>query len=325
MRTISAFIQTERGHKVEKLLGGALFAGSMLFLSAVLIRGWFQIEPHLRQMNIRLLAAGQLCTIAALLIGDMMWSLVQAAFDLGFSWYEGIIIHLVSGITKYIPGYAWQYMSKAYLSRKRGASSKRITIAMLTELILLLAGGGIIAALWGWLALRFWRPLPIALPSCGWFVIGAAALLVAIFWNSAVARWSTGDHRLIRQGMLWASLVLSVIGWMAFATAAWLISRAIYPISVEDFPQHVVALVASGLVSLLVFVVPSGLGVREMTLAFMLQGALPFTIGVLVSVLIRLSVVLGELLSIVIVLCLGLHRLRIPGRKSEESEGKMAE
>jgi len=321
-RLVSDFTQTGRGRKMKKLVGTVILASSLLFLSAVLIQSWPQITPYLRRMDIRLLAAGQLCTIVALLLGGVMWSLIQAAFDLGFSWREGIALHLVSGITKYIPGYAWQYVSKAYLSQKRGASLKRITVAMLTEFVLLLTGGVITATPWGWLVLRFWHPLSLVLPSWGWPIVGTTALLVIATWNSMAARWGAGDHCQVRQGGLWAALGAAIGGWMALAAAAWLMSRALYPISADDFPQHVVALVVSGIAGLLAIVVPSGLGVREMTLALLLQGVLPLTIGIVVSILVRLSIVLGELIGIAVVLRLGWYRLRAPEREGKEGTGR---
>ncbi|RMF29429.1 MAG: hypothetical protein D6759_13860 [Chloroflexi bacterium] len=317
LRLVSDFTRTEQGRRLEKIVGTALLVGSLLFLSAILVRSWPQIAPYLGRMNGWLLVAGQACTLLALLLGGVMWSLIQAAFGLGFGWREGIVIHLVSGITKYIPGYAWQYMSKAYLSRKRGASPKRITMAMLTEFILLLAGGLIAAVPWGMLAPRLHRSLPLTLPLWGWPLIGVMALAVVTTWNATATRLVAGDHRRAGQGPLWSALGAAVVGWMAVAAAAWLMSRALYPVSLGDFPQHVIALVVSGIVSLLVIIVPSGLGVREMTLALLLTGTLPLTLGVMVSILVRLSVVLGELMGLGVVLRLGLYRLRAPERGEE--------
>lgn len=306
--------ERKREHRVEKFIGTALLTGSLLFPLAILVRNWSQVEPYLHQMDIKLLMAGQLCTFMALLLGGVMWTLIQTAFDLGFSWHEGIAIHLLSGITKYIPGYAWQYMSKAYLSRKRGASAKQITMAMLTEFILLLAGGGITVAPWGWLTLHFQHPIPLAFPAWGWSFVGAAMLLVAIAWNGTVTRWGINEHRQIRQRSLWAALGVAIIGWMTFAAAVWFMSRAVYSVAVNDFPQHVVALVVSSILGLLVIVVPNGLGVREMTLALLLQGAVPLALGIVVSLLVRFSVVLGEMIGMGAVLHLGLYRLHRTSR-----------
>ena len=74
-------------------------------------------------------------------------------------------------------------------------------------------------------------------------------------------------------------------------------SRSLYPVPLSAFPQHAVALVVSSIVGILVIVVPAGLGVREATLAWLLADTLPIEIGVIVSILIRLGIVVGELFA----------------------------
>jgi len=304
------FVRKASDRRLERMAGLALATGSLLFLVLVLAQSWTRIVPYLNRMNGWLLVAGQACTLLALLLGGVTWTLVQTALGLGFGWREGIIIHFLSGITKYVPGYAWQYMSKAYLSRGRGASSRQIMVAMLTELVLLLTGGVIAASPGGLLISDRQLSLPLILPIWTWPLSGATALAVSVIWNTMVKRMLTSDRYQVRQGPLWLALGAAVVGWLAFAGAAWLISRAIYPVGVKDFPQYVVALVGSGVIGLLVIIVPGGLGVREMTLAVLLKGALPFSLGVVVSIVIRFSVVVGELLGSGVVLRLGWYQLR---------------
>jgi uncharacterized membrane protein YbhN (UPF0104 family) len=83
--------------------------------------------------------------------------------------------------------------------------------------------------------------------------------------------------------------------------ATWLIARSLYPVPVHDLSQFVPALVFSSIISLLVIFVPGGLGVRETALAFLLSGSLPMAIAVVVSILVRLTIIIAEVLGFIMV------------------------
>ena len=275
----------------------AILTASLLFVSAILIRGWSQLRPHLSQISLAPLIVGQLCTIAALLLGAVMWSLIQQAMGLGFSWQESMVIHMISSITKYIPGYAWQYVSKAYLSKRRGSSARPITLAILTEFALLVAGGVVVAAAWGLLGHRDWR-LAWDIPLWVWILAEAVGLLIGIAWNLVAPRLTSNENgSVVRVRLLWCAGAVGMLGWITFAAAVWLMSRSVYPVSLSVFPQHVVALVTSVIVGLIVVIVPGGLGIRETLLAVLLAGVLPFTLGLVVGVMIRFSIILWELIG----------------------------
>lgn len=301
-RIVEVF-KTKRSRKLERVIGLVLLAGSLVFISMVLVSGWQQFRTYLTQIHYGLLAAAQLCTVVALFLGAIMWALVQRALNLGFGWRESVTIHLVSGLAKYIPGYAWQYIGKAYLSRKRGASSRQILAALLTELVLLMAGGVIALALWRLWVDPEWR-LAQAIPLWVWLSVGVTALLSVGPWIKIAIRFAALPPEAVDQRPLWLALGLGFVGWIVFAAATWLLSRSLYPVSPDDFSQHVIALVGSSIIGLLVFVVPAGLGVRESTLSLLLVGVLPLEVGAAVSVLLRLTIVVAELFGAVIVLVL---------------------
>ncbi len=288
--------RVKRHPKLERAAGSALVAVSAAFLSLYVIKSWPEIRPYLSHINLWLLAAGQLCTLVALFLGALMWALIQQGAGLGFSWQEGIAIHLKSGITKYIPGYAWQYLSKAYLSRKRNAPAKNIMLAMLTELILLIIGGVALAAVWGTVT-SYRQQIFESIPTGGWWFIAVVSVLGAALAIVLFSRLTAIN----RQIHSWAALGLAFLGWMVLALAAWLIARSVYPVPIRELSQFVPALVFSSIISLLVIFVPGGLGVRETALAFLLSGSLPMAIAVLVSILVRLSIIIAEVLGFILV------------------------
>jgi len=289
-------LRQRRNGKLERTVGIALLVSALLFMGVVLIRGWREFRSHLSWVDVRLLALGELSILAAILLGAVMWSAIQRAMGLGFSWQEGMATHLVSGITKYIPGYAWQYLSKGYLSRKQGAPVRNVVLAMMTELVLLLAGGVALAALWGTLADRR-GPFLQWVPHWAWLLIGVLSLFIALVWNCSLPALLRQKRESVTQAGLWFALWIGVVGWFLFSIAAWVMSRSLYPVPLTAFPQHAIALIVSAIAGILVIVVPGGLGVREVTLAWLLKGELPIEVGVLVSIMLRLGIVIGELIA----------------------------
>lgn len=319
LQRVHRFVQSKRFRRLERILGAALLTASLLFVSTILIRGWAQLRPHLGKISLVPLIVGQLCTIAALLLGAVMWSLIQQAMGLGLSWRESITIHMTSSITKYIPGYAWQYLSKAYLSKRRGSSSRPITLAILSEFALLIAGGVVVAAAWGLLGHHDWR-LAWDVPLWVWILAGGCGLLIGTAWILTASRLTRSKTSLVaRARLLWCALGVGMVGWVMFAAAVWLMSRSMYPVSLRVFPQHVVALVTSVIVGLIIVIVPGGLGIRETLLAALLAGVLPFTLGLVVGVMIRLSIILWELVGFSIALRLRKGRPMEPLRGSENT------
>lgn len=303
VQRVLALIQSRRNRRLETVLGSALLLASLGFLAVTVAQGWTQLRPHLSKISLLPLALAQLCAIAALGLGAVMWGLIQSAVGLGLTWRESVIIHLVSAVTKYAPGYGWQYLSKAYLTKKKGSSTKSVGYAILTEFVLLITGGVLVAAAWR-LSAGEGASLLGALPPWSWMLASGIALSVSVGWSLVTPHlaWTAGDRPDARARLLALALGVGGIGWTLFAAATWLVSRSIYPVDATTFPQHVVALVASVILGILVIVVPGGLGVREASLALLLESALPFSLGVVVAVVLRLSIVLWELVGFLLAL-----------------------
>ena len=280
---------------------------SCVFVAVGLGRGWQELEPHLDELRPGPLAFGQMWVLAALLMGGVSWALLQRALGLGAGWGEATANHFVSGITKYLPGYAWQYLSKGYLSRGHGAAPKQIAVALLTEFVLLMAAGLVTMAPAAVLADPGWR-LSELVPGWGWACAAVVALMGTVYWTVFVTRQLPAPSRARARQLLWFAFALSSAGWLMFAAAAWCFSRSLANVPVSAFPQHIVALNASVILGILVFVIPVGLGIRESALSLLLVGVLPLELGIAVSLLVRLGVVAGELLAFA--LALGAGRAR---------------
>ena len=292
--------------RVRRILGLLILAGVLIFLGATLIESWAQVRPYLDRMNPSRVLAGQLCTLIAFAIGGLAWFYIQLAFGFDVTWQQGLVIHLASNATKYLPGYVWQYASKAYLSKEKDTSTQRLSLAILSEVVLLFSSGIVAACVTGGLAGDYWS-FPWAVPRWVWPVAGTVTALLTVGWVAFMNRLADAKGRSVRVRWLLAVWLVDATGWILYGVACWLFVDAFSSIPAADFAQCLVALVASAIVSLLVIFVPSGLGVREATLAALLVGMIPFSLGVVVGIAVRLSVIISELLGVVAVLGLNRH------------------
>ena len=305
--------QQPRIRTLRRQLGVILVILAVLLLGGALVRSWQQIKPYISQMNWGFVLWGQLCTLVAFLLGGCMWVFVQRGFQWNVSWQTGFIVHFAANAAKYLPGYAWQYVSKAYLSRPAAQSGSQVGYAMATELVLLLSGGGLLAAAAGAITrapgtVGEWLPLWL------WWLIAILALATTVGWNQLILPMAgrrdnqqagvqskrDPDQSGAGQGWFYAAWVVGMLGWLLFAAACWLFARSLYPLTRNEFAHCVLALVGAGMVSLLVIIVPGGFGIREATMAGLLSGFMPFAIGVVVSLLMRLSVMLSEVIGLLL-------------------------
>jgi hypothetical protein len=263
-------------------------------------RNWVEVIPYLTQLNFQELLVGEGCILVAQVLGGLTWYLLQDGYGLGFGFKESFAVQFASVITKYIPGYIWQYMSKAYISRKRGASSRQIMLAIMSEFVLIILGGVIWMGLFaGYFGVQ--APVLQSIPGWLWWLVSIVCGAVIILWNRWSMRAFGFQYFPVDRKKQWLAFLVGMIGWLFFAWAFWIFIQSLYPLEWIYFPQVGFALSASVIAGILVVFVPNGVGIREASMTLLLAGLLPLSLGVVVSVMLRLGVVLGELICFTLV------------------------
>ena len=95
--------------------------------------------------------------------------------------------------------------------------------------------------------------------------------------------------------------------WLLHGLGFALLTAAVYDVRPQQLLPLIFSNTTSFLVSLLVFLVPAGLGVRESVVMFTLQGLLPAEISALGALIGRLALVIAELLGVLVGSWLGLR------------------
>jgi hypothetical protein len=92
------------------------------------------------------------------------------------------------------------------------------------------------------------------------------------------------------------ALVVYTAIWLTGGVILFFLIRSLYPIDWALLPLIVQSWVFSGLVSYLVFFLPIGFGIRELTLAALLSLVIPLSVAVVIVILARIWVMANEVL-----------------------------
>ena len=104
----------------------------------------------------------------ATLIGGLCWSLLLEGLGQHASLRANLKTHLRANVAKYLPGYAWQILGKAYLCKVQGLPMGPVAVGIGLEFVTVILTGawvGLVTApsAWlellgvGWLAAWRWR------------------------------------------------------------------------------------------------------------------------------------------------------------------------
>ena len=237
-------------------------------------------------------------TIGSTFLGALNWWIVLQALNQQVTWRTAARIHFQSTLAKYLPGYFWQLLGKAYMTRRAGSSLRNASLGLMVEMGIICATGSAIVLLLLPDGLAQAAGLQAGLP----FLATAALLLLAAI--PFVTRWLV--QRLGAPGMktdlrwLAGSELLVVINWVLNGSFFWLLGNAITPVSLAQLPAFVFVLTASFLIGFLVLIVPGSIGVREAVIIFLLGPVLGNPLAAVAALLDRVAFILGEVLSYLI-------------------------
>jgi uncharacterized membrane protein YbhN (UPF0104 family) len=245
-------------------------------------------------------------TIIAVFLGALGWWLILLSLQQEINWQSAARVHLNSNLAKYLPGYAWQLVGKAYLTKQMGVSTGAIGIGMALELLLLVLTGIWVMVVFipvemigNWIELEanlFSDILP-------WMIVVLSLLLIGL---PVTISWFIKKNRKlsatlsVNPRILFAATLSILTGWILFGISFWCLGSSLMPFNFTDIKLFTFTLATSFLVGLAVLFVPGGIGIRESLMVFFLGPFMTGPIAVLVATISRIVLVLCELTSALI-------------------------
>lgn len=282
-------------------------AVGLLVLFAVgrhVLKTWHTLQEHGESLRVQpaWIAVGVLLYLVGLgAFGVFFWRVLEES-PTPLRLLPALRAYLISHLGKYVPGKALVVVMRVGLVTPHGARPATAAFATLYETLVMMAAGGLLAAL-GFLA----RPIELW-PIAAGVGLGLAFLVVVdprVFPRiasvasrplkgvgaDALPRFST---RLLAEGLLWSSA-----GWVLLGLSQVAVIRALRPEGVEAglWPLVAASVALATVAGFAVAVLPGGLGVREGLLMVTLEPAIGAEPAVLGALALRLTWVLGELLA----------------------------
>ena len=305
---------------LRTIVAAAVVGLSFYYLGTSIATGAAEADFKVLRSHWPLVLLCGLLTEVAVLLGALSYHLVLRGIGSPLGLGRSARIHLLSNLAKYIPGYAWQYVGKAYLSKQEQVTLRNAGAAVVLELGFvvgtgLLVGVGTFTPRWPWAA-------SLEIPPA-YQIVAALLVVMALLASPEVlrrvaslarekgkAKWAIDVER----QPLWAAMGVISLGWALFGVAFFYLARAFHPIPVEDLRTCIFSLVGSFLFSFAVPLVPGGIGIREGAMAYLLSPIMPRPLASLVAIVMRLVLVVCEGLGALIVWLVAWRKDRIPLR-----------
>jgi len=306
IKTIPTWYRKYRTHSLTRvarwLFGLGLPLLSVWFIAQQITSGYESIGAILTEVHIPTLLWATTCITTATMLGALEWIWLVNALGAQLDIVAGLKIHLLSNLTKYIPGFVWPYLGKAYLSTQMGISSSIAGLSLIIELAAIMIGGFALAFIcvpfsnlisWSAGARASTEFIILIIIGLG-FVVANHSTLKLPHWKTLFDRAHL-DLKCISWQNLFLACMAILLTWGILGMGFVFLYTALSSVQVNE-AQLIIALVAAMLIGQLIVFVPLGMGVREAILVAVLSPQVSAATITVVAVLFRMIMMGGEIL-----------------------------
>ncbi|MEM4204682.1 MAG: hypothetical protein QXS54_11485 [Candidatus Methanomethylicaceae archaeon] len=277
-----------------------ILVASIWFIAQKVYSEYITISASRINLDVEKVLISWLCVTASTLLGAWEWTLLIRALGGHLNPITGMRIHLISGLGKYIPGYIWPYLSKAHLAIRCGVPTS-IAIGSVTGELVIIYLSGILLLL-------------VSLPFSGLIgeTTGDAQVGITFASGCAIASFLPGvllDNRFGKflgfgKAANWKGVIFVIVAvaltWCLLGFGFYMLDASIEP-SVGNPWKLLAGLISALLGGQLALFIPMGIGVREAILVAFLNLDKPAWLVILMAVIFRLEMTLGEVFSTLLV------------------------
>ncbi len=291
---------------IRYVAAGIALVASFYYVAQRFSEGLGAISASGFEMNYALLTASVTLTFLCIALGGWEWKMLVEGFGGRISLRKALKVHFLSNPPKYLPGFGWQLLGKAYLCKGAGLPTNTTALSISSELgiailaafslvLLTLPYAGLPAqdGLLGLLLDFPWQPVAVA-------YILAVPLALRTVLGGRMAQRIAGTGLVFSYPRTLFYFVVVLCTWAISGLAFSLLVASLYPTSLFQTTSFVFATTLAMIVSLLAFFAPVGLGVREGAITFILSFWLPSPYPAMVAVLSRLVLIASELIGFAI-------------------------
>ena len=268
--------------------------GIFLFLGKMVWDNWNQVRGTPFTFRPLPFIFSTLIFAFSYFIQILAWYLITLKLKIALSPSDTLRSWFYSQWGKYLPGKIWVFLGRFYLYESKGKSKKDISVALYFEMATVIAA----ASLMFLVALIFFeevRPSYIERQSM-WllvlFLSGLISLHPRVFQK--ILNWTLVQFKRepislsISYSDVLLILFVGIVSWVISGVSFYLFVDSVYPVSSKYVVFLTGALAFSSTLGLIALFAPSGLGVREGALVYLLSFMMPGPVAVVISVLTRI-------------------------------------
>jgi hypothetical protein len=295
MKRYGGFLKAVRVTAIVLVVGFSSY-----YLGRNILQGLDDLLAAAVRINYCSLAISLLLTVGCTILGAWEWQLLLRGLGHDLGARKGMRIHLLASVAKYAPGYLWQILGKVYLSERQSVSRKRAVASVGVEFSLIVVTGTLLALMTLPSTGLLDSPLlPNLGPGIALILVPLAVLPLLLPALRRASSWSQIGERFPIVNELNYTLLVGVtvaiyLTWLVLGLGFVLLIDSVYPISANDIPTYIFALAASFILGLLALFAPSGIGVRESTMAFLLGSCMPLSVASVIAILARVVTMFAD-------------------------------
>ncbi len=284
---------------LQVLIVGVIF----LFLGRNLYQHWTEITTYDWKINYYwLLFSFGLMLVSSFLVA-LGWNLILRVLGGFLTHRKAVKIFFVGELGKYIPGRIWSMMGRVYLSKQQGIPIGKASASVVVQAVIQNVSGVLVFLL----TLVFWTntewighfyPVFFLIPA-GLIVLHPAVMIKGLNFTLIKLKKDPVELNLKYRDIL-GILVLWCGLWFLGGMVFYFLIISLHPMPLSYSLIMVGIYSISGVVAFMSFLTPSGLGVMEGVLAFLLSFYLPLYVATLIALVLRVWRTANDLIWVAI-------------------------
>jgi uncharacterized membrane protein YbhN (UPF0104 family) len=284
-----------------KTLQWAIVVVIFAFLGKTVWDNWRQVKDASFTFEVFPLLLSTLLFAFSYFIQIGAWYLITLKLKIALSPSETLKTWFYSQLGKYLPGKVWIFLGRFHFYELEGKSKRAISIALYFETITVIVAAGIIS----FVTLLFFEKTDLVYSGMPFWWMIFPLIFIFIFLHPKVLQkilnWvllrfkrESISLSISYPDILWV-LLLCILSWLIGGAGFYLFIDSFFPIPSIHILYLMGALAFSSTLGLIALFAPSGLGVREGALVYLLSFIIPGPVAVIISVLTRIWITLIEI------------------------------
>ncbi|MEJ2305016.1 MAG: hypothetical protein P8Y14_26130 [Anaerolineales bacterium] len=227
-----------------------------------------------------------------LLMVANMWGIIMNTLGSELNKLKHIRYYCLSNVTKRIPGTIWYIVSRAHFYKSDGVDYRLTSLASGIELVTIILAGILVSLIFG-IPIIFRYHVNLWLLGVVVLVSAAALhpkMIAKIFRVFKVAETD------IKYKNILSWLFIYSLAWILGGIVLFTIGNIVTNISVQQIGYFIGGWSLVGVLSTIIFFLPTNMGITEIGLSLVLSNIMPSSIAVIIAVLARLVMIFYEVI-----------------------------